>query len=482
MASWVRGRCIGRGSFGTVSLGFDRRTGEVFAVKSVDDDSCLPHQIESLENEIRILRSLPPSPHVVAYLGDDVTAGEGPAKTARCRNLHMEYVPGGTAAELAARRGGKFSGVDEAIVRSQARCVVSALQQLHAGGIVHCDVKGRNILVGQDPSSAKLADFGSAIRIGDSGARIAPRGSPLWMAPEVIRGECQGPPSDVWSLGCAVVEMVTGRPPWEDHGVDTLSRIGYSSEMPEYPAQLSKLGRDFLENCLRRDPEARWSCDQLLQHPFLQKDAVADSSPRCVLDWVSSEFEDEEDEAEEEEEDGDEAGPNSNSISDEDVADARARIGKLSSRAGGNWETEGWTVVRWNRECDGEEEEEEEEEAGTSSQHGQASGAGRRNGSRIAEYSNFSGRLSATEEARCSSSASGGDWSEEEDGGGGGSGGYLAVGGKETGFYTLRGGAVVLLLHYYCHCLLRILSRNILLLFCYFTFSRLFLLRGRIDR
>ncbi|XP_048136004.1 mitogen-activated protein kinase kinase kinase 18 isoform X2 [Rhodamnia argentea] len=456
MASWVRGRCIGRGSFGTVCLGFHKRTGEVFAVKSVDTASCLPHQIESLENEIRILRSLPPSPHVVAYLRDDVTSSDGPAKMT-CRNLHMEYVPGGTAADLAARRGGKFSDVDEAVVRSQARCVVSALQQLHSRGIVHCDVKGTNILVGQDPRSAKLADFGSAIRIGESGDSIAPRGSPLWMAPEVIRGECQGPTSDVWSLGCAVVEMVTGRPPWEDHGVvDTLSRIGYSSEIPEYPAQLSKQGRDFLDKCLRRDPEARWSCDRLLQHPFLQKDAMADSSPRGVLDWVSSEIEEDE-----EEDGGDEVGVNSNSISDEDVADARARIGKLSSRRGANWESEGWTVVRRNREC----EREAEEEAGTSSQYRETSGVELGNGSGIVEYSNFSGMLLATE-AQCNSSSSSGDGSEEE-----GGGGYLAVGEKGMGFYSSR-GAVALLLHYYCHCLLRILSRNILLLFCYFTFSR----------
>ncbi|KAF8018801.1 hypothetical protein BT93_H3638 [Corymbia citriodora subsp. variegata] len=469
MASWVRGRCIGRGSFGTVSLGFDRRTGEVFAVKSVDTGSCLPHQIESLENEIRILRSLPPSPHLVAYLGDDVTHHEGLAKTTS-RNLHMEYVSGGTAAESAARRGGKFSEVDEAIVRSQAQCVVSALQHLHSGGIVHCDVKGRNILVGQDPRLAKLADFGSAIRIGESGARVAPRGSPLWMAPEVIRGECQGSPSDVWSLGCAVVEMVTGRPPWEDHGVDTLTRIGYSSEMPEHPAQLSKLGRDFLEKCLRRDPEARWSCDQLLQHPFLQKDAVADSSPRCVLDWVSSEFEDDEEEE-------DEVGASSNSVAEEDEADARARIGKLSSSRGANWESEGWTMVRGNRECDPEEEEGAGAGAGTSSQYRETSGAEWGNGSGIGEYSNFSGRLLATE-AQCSSINSSSVVEEEE---GGGGGGYLAVGETEMGFYSLR-GVVVLLLHHYCHCLLRMLSRNILLLLCYFTFSLALFFLFEIDR
>ncbi|PRQ34557.1 putative mitogen-activated protein kinase kinase kinase STE-STE11 family [Rosa chinensis] len=167
--------------------------------------------------------------------------------------------------------------------------------------------------------------------------RISPRGSPLWMAPEVISGEYQGPESDVWSLGCTVIEMVTGKPAWEDEGMETLSRIGLSGGLPEFPTRLSETGRDFLDKCLRRDPEERWSCDQLLQHPFLASvspNAAADSSPRCVLDWVNSEFEDDEYENDEE----------SCSIHEDS---AKERIGKLASNSGVDWElSDGWTVVR----------------------------------------------------------------------------------------------------------------------------------------
>lgn len=141
----------------------------------------------------------------------------------------------------------------------------------------------------------------------------------------------------MWSLGCTVVEMVTGEPPWEDRGVDTLRRIGYSNEFPELPAQLSELGRDFVDKCLKRNRVDRWSCDQLLQHPFVSKsaphDSVTYSSPRCVLDWSSSEFHDEESETEVEEE-----------IS---VDSVRERIGKLASTSGAVWESDdGWEVVR----------------------------------------------------------------------------------------------------------------------------------------
>ncbi|GMN23679.1 hypothetical protein TIFTF001_000228 [Ficus carica] len=329
--SWVRGKCIGKGCFGTVSIGVDRSDGRVFAVKSVDRATCLPAQLEALESEIRILRSLADdsSPYVVNYLGDD----ESHETTSYYRNLHMEYLPGGTLADLGIADDG------EKTVRSLTWCLVSALRHVHSRGIVHCDVKGKNVLLGPNHNQAKLGDFGSAVMISDKsfGAPIVPRGSPLWMAPEVVRRESQGPESDVWSLGCTVIEMITGKPAWEDRGAETLSRIGFSDDLPEFPARLSETGRDFLSKCLNRDPTRRWSCDQLLQHPFLASAAppatnlAANSSPRCVLDWVDSEFDDQNYDSEQ-----------------EDELSARERIGKLATSGGENWESDNWAwaVVR----------------------------------------------------------------------------------------------------------------------------------------
>ncbi|KAI4385582.1 hypothetical protein MLD38_003590 [Melastoma candidum] len=333
--TWIRGKCLGTGSFATVHLAFHPTHSFFFAVKSVHTTSCLPAQLHSLDNEIHVLRSLPPSPYVVHYLGNDASTS--------CRNLYLEYLPGGSLVDVTRRRGGIFSEADQLVVRSQVRCVVNALRHIHSNGIVHCDVKGSNVLVGSgsDPAVAKLVDFGLAIRTEDlEKSKNVTRGSPLWMAPEVIRGEYIGPESDVWSLGCTLIEVVTGKPAWEDKGADTLRRIGYSSELPKFPSQLSETGSDFLEKCLRRDYGDRWSCDQLLQHPFLEtgpSESVASTgaecSPRCVLDWPETEFEEEKGEEHRRE---------------EYKAAARGVIGKLSRSVEPSWgmEGEGWVEVR----------------------------------------------------------------------------------------------------------------------------------------
>ncbi|KAJ4915251.1 mitogen-activated protein kinase kinase kinase 13 [Raphanus sativus] len=323
-SSWVRGTCVGRGCFGAVSTAISKTDGEVFAVKSVDLATCLPAQLESLENEITVLRSLKPHPHIVRFLGDGVSK-EG---TTSFRNLHLEYLPDGDVAK---------NGIDEALLRRYTACLVSALRHVHSEGYVHCDVKARNVLIISRSSGVKLADFGSAIGVSKqrATAQITPRGSPLWMAPEVIRGEYQGPESDVWSLGCTVIEMLTGKPAWEDLGVDSLSRIGFSDELPVLPVKLSDTGRDFLDKCLKRDMSQRWSCDQLLQHPFLSEShdsSHAESSPRYVLDWVNSDEEEEEVERSE--------------LTSKLKFAAMARICKIETSRGANWESDGWVDVR----------------------------------------------------------------------------------------------------------------------------------------
>lgn len=326
---WTRQNCIGQGSFGVVNLAVYDDFDLPFAVKSVVKKS--DNQLfECLENEIQILKSLS-SPYIVKYIGDDVTC----ENFLEYRNLHMEYMSGGTVADVA-----KHRQLSEHEVRCYTRCITSALSYIHSKNIVHCDVKGKNVLVGNCVGTAKIADFGSAVQLG--GPVVGPRGSPLWMAPEVVRGEYQGPESDVWSLGCTVIEMITGMPAWQDRGSDTIRIIGYSDDLPNIPSWVSHDLSDFLSKCLKREQNERWSCYELLHHPFLLSCTSpsqslicindCEYSPRCVFDW------------------GDTSSSNVSTIEidqfDVRTSNAKQRIGKLASTSGVDWETEGWEVVR----------------------------------------------------------------------------------------------------------------------------------------
>ncbi|CAL0301146.1 unnamed protein product [Lupinus luteus] len=252
---WIRGNLIGRGSTASVYRAESRRNGKVFAVKSAELECS-----EFLKKEKEILSTLN-CPQIVSYQGFDVTFENG----AKYYNLFMEYAPRGTLSD--AVRNGKV--IEEGVVRSYTRQILEGLNYLHASGIVHCDVKGQNVLL--TDQGAKIADFGCAKRIGELAVAVA--GTPAFMAPEVARGEEQGFPADVWAFGCTVLEMITGKPPWQ--GVSdpaaVVYRVGFSGEAPEIPGFVCEEGKDFLSKCFKNDPFERWTVCELLNHGFVRE-------------------------------------------------------------------------------------------------------------------------------------------------------------------------------------------------------------------
>ncbi|XP_043688492.1 mitogen-activated protein kinase kinase kinase 18-like [Telopea speciosissima] len=289
--AWIIGRTIGRGSSFTVSLAMYSQSGEVLAVKSVELS-----RSEFLQREQRIL-SLLKCPRIVAYLGSDVTNENGQL----VYNLFMEYVSGGTLTDAIRQQGGRL---DESAIRSHTQAILQGLDYMHSRGLVHCDIKGRNVLVGQN--GTKISDLGCSRWVGEQPPAMPIAGTPVFMAPEVARGDEQSFPADVWALGCTVIEMATGRPPWLDVAdpVSALHRIAFSSDLPDFPRFLSEEAKDFLGKCLRRDPTERWTVHELLKHPFLEEDcleqlnlkriqsSISATSPMSILDqgiWESLE-------------------------------------------------------------------------------------------------------------------------------------------------------------------------------------------------
>lgn len=304
---WIRGSLLGVGAFGQVNLAMDRVTGSLFAVKSTvvcsssSSSSSNPQwnsSLAAMENEIRMLQSLE-SEHVVRCLGSDWSEEEGGQ---RMRNMFLEYMPGGSLSDLLKQFAGA-QPLDEELIRSYTRSLVQGIDYLHCRGIVHCDIKAKNVLVGNAPGCVKLADFGSAKHVDAVELRKKEEkletedldledcvmrkvnGTPLWMAPEVVLQQEQGLPSDIWSLGCTVVEMATGRAPWAQitDPFVALYRIGCTDEMPAVPASLSPEAHDFLARCFERNPRRRWTSAQLLEHPFLTAAAARPPSPPSVM-------------------------------------------------------------------------------------------------------------------------------------------------------------------------------------------------------
>ncbi|WOL01554.1 mitogen-activated protein kinase kinase kinase YODA-like isoform X2 [Canna indica] len=264
-SQWKKGKLIGRGTFGHVYLGFHSESGQMCAIKEVkdiSDDANSKECLRQLSQEIALLSHLS-HPNIVQYYGSELVEDT--------LSVYLEYVSGGSIHKLL-QEYGPFS---EHLIRNYTAQILSGLSYLHERNTVHRDIKGANILV--DPNGEiKLADFGMAKHISSYSSIRSFKGSPYWMAPEIIMNTSGYNLSvDIWSLGCAVLEMATSKPPWSQYeGVAAIFKIGNSKDSPEIPDHISSEGKDFIRVCLQRDPMARPSAAQLMDHPFVRDQVI----------------------------------------------------------------------------------------------------------------------------------------------------------------------------------------------------------------
>uniref|UniRef100_A0A1J3FH57 Mitogen-activated protein kinase kinase kinase NPK1 n=2 Tax=Noccaea caerulescens TaxID=107243 RepID=A0A1J3FH57_NOCCA len=299
---WVRGETIGYGTFSTVNLVTPlniKNSGDfptLLAVKSADS-----YGAAAITNEKSVLDSLGDCPEIVRCFGEDHTVENGE----KLHNLLLEYASRGSLATQLKKLNGE--GLPESEVRRHTGSVLRGLRHIHSNGFAHCDIKLGNILLFGD-GAVKIADFGLARKVDEeltaSNEGVKIRGTPLYMAPESVNENEYGSAADVWALGCAVVEMFSGKTAWSvkegSNFVSLLMRIGVGEELPKIPEELSEEGKDFVSKCFVKDPEKRWTAEMLLNHSFVAvdqredfvvkvKDEVA-TSPRCPFefyDWES---------------------------------------------------------------------------------------------------------------------------------------------------------------------------------------------------
>lgn len=321
VGQFIIGSEIGKGSFAQVYIGKHRVSGAAVAVKSVELARLNKKLKENLYGEIKILKTLR-HPHIVA-LHDCV-------ESTTHINLVMEYCELGDLSMFIKKRdklvtnpathdmarkypSGPNSGLNEVITRHFLKQLASALKFLRESNFVHRDVKPQNLLLLPSPEyrevhkahrpiltasndslipvaglpslpMLKLADFGFARVLPSTTLAETLCGSPLYMAPEILRYERYDAKADLWSVGTVLYEMVSGRPPFRaSNHVELLRKIEAADDVIKFPRdticspELKALIRSLLK---------RISVERLSFEHFFNHDIVTGPIPGLVEDDI----------------------------------------------------------------------------------------------------------------------------------------------------------------------------------------------------
>ena len=196
-------------------------------------------------------------------------------------------MPGGSLKRLIS----KYGHLEESIIKNFTFQVLQGLSFLHLHGIIHRDLKSDNVLVTSD-GKIKLSDFGCSVRSCSFDRDITKsiKGSPCFIAPEILLRQIHSYSADIWSVGCMIVEMLTGVAPWSNITKDEkqlIRIIAFSNMKPDVPSCSEEL-KDLINLCLQRNPLHRPSASQLLEHRFFKEKQEYTESSSFEISRISS--------------------------------------------------------------------------------------------------------------------------------------------------------------------------------------------------
>ncbi|XP_060664598.1 serine/threonine-protein kinase fused [Drosophila nasuta] len=246
---------VGQGSFGCVYKAQRRCDDKVVAIKVISKRGRSNRELKNLRRECDIQARLK-HPHVIEMVESFESRSDLFVVTEfAVMDLHRYLSYNGAMPEEHARR---------------VVChLVSALYYLHSNRILHRDLKPQNVLLDKN-MHAKLCDFGLARNM-TMGTHVLTsiKGTPLYMAPELLAEQPYDHQADLWSLGCIAYESMASQPPFSATSILHLVKLIKHEEV-KYPSHLSSDCQSFLQGLLEKDPTMRTSWTQLLCHPFVE--------------------------------------------------------------------------------------------------------------------------------------------------------------------------------------------------------------------
>ncbi|XP_052172956.1 serine/threonine-protein kinase ATG1c-like [Diospyros lotus] len=262
VGDYVVGRQIGSGSFSVVWHARHKVHGAEVAIKEIVMGRLNKKLQESLLSEIDILKQIN-HPNIIR-LHDIIQ------ETGRI-HLVLEYCRGGDLSMYMQQRQGR---VPEGTAKYFMRQLVAGLQVLHHNNYIHRDLKPQNLLLSTNSDNAvlKIADFGFARSLQPRGLAETLCGSPLYMAPEIMRLQKYDAKADLWSVGAILFQLVTGKTPFTGgNQIQLLQNIEKSTDL-QFPGDKNDLSSDCIDLCrklLRRNPVERLHFVDFFNHPFL---------------------------------------------------------------------------------------------------------------------------------------------------------------------------------------------------------------------
>ncbi|GIY78382.1 hypothetical protein CEXT_741751 [Caerostris extrusa] len=252
------GRPLGKGKFGRVYLAREKKTGFIVALKILFKSQILKNGVEhQIRREIEIQTHLrhPNVLRMYAYFYDDEKI-----------YFILEFAARGELYKTLQ----KHHHFDERTAATYMAQLAEAFIYCHAKKVIHRDIKPENLLLSLT-GDIKIADFGWSVHA-PSLKRKTMCGTLDYLPPEMLDHKTYDSTVDLWCLGILCYEFLVGNPPFESETAkETYSRI--RKVQVEFPEHLSDLAKDFILKLLQKNPSDRMSLQEMLEHPWIEKNA-----------------------------------------------------------------------------------------------------------------------------------------------------------------------------------------------------------------